>query len=311
MGYKPPSSDNERLEPKMSPFSSFDEEPEPHRGDYQRSHKKTRRSSRSYADEGGLGQYESKSKGIRPGLFWTFTLTLLLLLGSAIAIGFMTYLELKQNTDLTANDVEKLVAASDSFGEKLDTTDTSFDQSQQVLQSQVESLDKELKKLQESQAQSIESVQTQLSQRIAALSETTTANIGQTQTKVETAMQKSMQQAIKQQVDQSVAQAVDKSVKNIVAPLQAATKTAVENLKGFERQFAPMSQDLSLLKEDIANLPVADIEKLQNQLVTYMQSIDRFRQQTNASLNEISRRLDQLYRAPGPNERQNNQGFGG
>jgi chromosome segregation ATPase len=289
----------------MGPMTNLDrirdEAGKPPLGDFSNtaSQHQARRDTQGYAAS-ERNSVVSAPRARNGGLWFVILLLTVTLLGMS---GY-AYMELERVNGMQRTMLERvnvLAAASDQIDTKLMTSGGQLQETQSSLKARVAQLEQkaaeQLKLVEQTAAQGKSIAADLKTQFVAGLDQqtktfqSTTASLkGDLMADLKASLDK--QFADSDALNLSQTKALD-AVKQSLAALEKGVSKVSSDLKSETNGF---SQSLELLKEELAIDP-ARLKTLQDQFTTYMQSVDQFRQQTNASLNELSTQIRDVYQS--------------
>lgn len=235
----------------------------------------------------------------KTGTLWAGLFLVTALVVTLGALGFLEFDRLESSQALLIQKLDDLSSQSDQIGEKLDESGGQIQQTQSSLSGRVAALEDQaqqlatLKKAQQSVDAKIASVEKTVAENSTTVAKGG-ANLEQLLTKLS---------AIENQQESSSKTLT--ATEQALAGVEEQVKRVQENL---EKEALALTQAQDILREEVAERPQARMKKLQDQFATYMQSVDQFRQQTNASINDLSAQLRQVSQQQ-PSARSEEAGF--
>jgi len=266
-------SDFERKEPKLSPFSHMDET-----GDQQFSAQPTS------ATPAFSGPVVVQTKASNAGL-WVIIVLLLIAVSAIAGYGYLELTQLQQMQSRVVKQVNSVVAAANTIDSKLNESGGLLAQSQSSLNDQVTAL---------------ESLESKFGNEFKALQSTTGKNASEL-----TALQQKLDTSLASQTKTLIAateplakkfELLAKADQTQFEQTQTLKKDVTQLQAQLKEDISRVTQAMGFLEEELAAAPADEVKTLQDQFAVYMQSVDRFRQQTNASLNDMSSQVRQLER---------------
>lgn len=285
----------ERKEPQLSPITPFDSlvgDDGPRLGtsaqgsDFTDSPKLPPVAEQNYTSRPAASSSKKTAPApkAKTGLLWSGVFILLFCVIGMGSYGFLELERLKGMQRAMLERVNVLAAKSDQIGDKLTASGGQIQETQTSLSSRVATLEANA-------SERFEAIQKSLQ-----LNQSKVAGLDKQLTEGLQAQAKSGQNiaGLKAQLTDDLAKqrtefnAALANQQKLVASFQAELEDLQADLK---QETVGLGQSMQILREELADAPADRMSKLQDQFATYMQSVDQFRQQTNASLNDLSSQL--------------------
>lgn len=280
-GKIPPGQD--RLEPQMTPLNLDDlvERDEARAG----ASVQTSNSPRQQRGKTKRAATQSPAPKAKTGGLWF--LLLLTFFGVLVmaAYGYLELQRLRGMHQATQSRVEGLTVTSDQIVSQIDASGGKLQQTQSTMASRLETLDKKLAdalaKTETSTAKLTKDLAA-VSQQLKTLKDQQAGSIAAASSQIE----KEVQAELKKFESANSEQA--ETLKTQQASLAKVQEQIQQLSTDIKANMVNVNQSMEILEEEISQGSLEKVRTLESQFATYMQSVDQFRQQTNASLNDLS-----------------------